>query len=126
MMSQDRISFPAGFLWGTATAAHQVEGNNDNNDWWAFEQVPGAIWHGDRSGLACDWWRDAEADFDRMVQLNHNTHRLSIEWSRVEPNEGQWDDRAIARYREMLAGLRERGIEPMVTLHHFSTPLPIA
>lgn len=125
-MPNNRISFPPGFLWGTATAAHQVEGHNDNNDWWTFEQVPGAIWHGDRSGRACDWWRQAEADFDRMVELNHNTHRLSIEWSRVEPREGEWDRGAIARYREMLAGLRQRGIEPMVTLHHFATPLWLA
>jgi beta-glucosidase len=125
-MPDDRISFPPGFLWGTATAAHQVEGNNDNNDWWAFEQVPGAIWHGDRSGRACDWWRTAEADFDHMVELNHNTHRLSIEWSRVEPADGEWDATAVTRYREMLVGLRQRGIEPMVTLHHFTTPLWLA
>jgi beta-glucosidase len=125
-MSHDSISFPPGFLWGTATAAHQVEGHNENNDWWAFERLPGAIWHDDRSGLACDWWRNAEADFDRMVELNHNTHRLSIEWSRVEPRAGAWDERAVARYREMLTGLRQRGIEPMVTLHHFSTPLWLA
>jgi beta-glucosidase len=63
-----RLPFPAGFLWGTATAAHQVEGNNTNNDWWAFEQQPGAIWQGDRSGLACDWWRNAERDLDLMAQ----------------------------------------------------------
>jgi beta-glucosidase len=125
-MSNDRISFPPGFLWGTATSAHQVEGNNDNNDWWTFERLPGAIWRNGRSGLACDWWRNAEADFDRMVELNHDTHRLSIEWSRVEPREGEWNERAVARYREMLTGLRERGIEPMVTLHHFSTPLWLA
>ncbi len=126
MRFEDRISFPPGFLWGTATSAHQVEGHNANNDWWAFEQLPGAIWHGDRSGSACDWWRDAKADFDRMVDLNHNTHRLSLEWSRVEPTEGEWDLGAVARYREMLTALRERGIEPMVTLHHFSTPLWLA
>ena len=125
-MPYDRISFPPGFMWGCATSAHQVEGNNENNDWWAFERVPGAIWRDDRSGLACDWWRNAEADFDRMVELNHNTHRLSIEWSRVERQEDVWDEKAVARYREMLSGLRQRGIEPMVTLHHFSTPLWLA
>lgn len=125
-MMRDRIPFPDNFVWGTATAAHQVEGHNENNDWWAFEQLPGAIWHGDRSGLACDWWRNAEDDFDRMVDLNLNGHRLSIEWSRVEPDEGVWDERAVARYRQMLSGLHNRGIEPMVTLHHFSTPLWLA
>ncbi|MGD8398297.1 MAG: glycoside hydrolase family 1 protein [Anaerolineae bacterium] len=125
-MTQQGIRFPDGFLWGTATAAHQVEGNNRSNDWWQFERRPGAIWHGDRSGLACDWWRNAEADFDRMARLGHNTHRLSIEWSRIEPQEGIYDATALDRYREMLGGLRDRGIEPMVTLFHFTTPLWLA
>ena len=118
--------FPQGFLWGTATAAHQVEGDNRNNDWWTFEQQPGAIWKGDRSGLACNWWHSAEDDFDLMAQMGHNTHRLSVEWSRIEPEEGVFDPRAIARYREMLLALRQRDIEPMVTLFHFSSPLWLA
>jgi beta-glucosidase len=125
-MTELARTFPKDFLWGTATSAHQVEGNNTNNDWWAFEQRPGAIWHSDRSGLACDWWRDAEQDFDLMAAMGHNTHRLSVEWSRIEPEEGVFDPAAIARYREMLAGLRQRGIEPMVTLFHFTTPLWLA
>ena len=125
-MTERALTFPQGFLWGTATAAHQVEGDNINNDWWRFEQQPGAIWHEDRSGPACDWWRDAEGDFDLMAEMGHNTHRLSVEWSRIEPQEGVFDPAAIARYREMLAGLRTRGIEPMVTLFHFSTPLWLA
>jgi beta-glucosidase len=119
-------TFPQGFLWGTATAAHQVEGGNQNNDWWAFEQRPGTIWKGDRSGRACDWWRRAEDDFDAMAAMGHNTHRLSVEWSRIEPEEGVFDAGAIARYRQMLQGLRCRGIEPMVTLFHFSSPLWLA
>jgi beta-glucosidase len=125
-MTEFRISFPDRFLWGTATAAFQVEGNNTNSDWARFEQQPGAIWHGDRSGLACDWWRNAEQDFDLMAEMGHNTHRLSVEWSRIEPDEGTFDASAIHRYREMLEGLRKRGIEPMVTLFHFTTPLWLA
>ena len=125
-MDNQLLSFPPRFLWGTASAAHQVEGGNTNNDWWAFEQQPGAIWHEHRSGLACDWWRNAERDFDLMAEMGHNTHRLSIEWSRIEPEEGIFDRTAIARYRQMLAGLRQRGIEPMVTLHHFSSPIWLA
>ena len=120
------LLFPEGFLWGTATAAHQVEGNNTNNDWWAFEQRPDAIWHGDRSGLACDWWRNAEVDLDMMAGMGHNTHRLSVEWSRIEPQEGIFDPYAIGRYREILLYARQKGIEPMVTLHHFSSPLWLA
>ena len=121
--SHDILAFPAGFLWGTATSSHQVEGNNSNNQWWAWEQQPGRIWHGDRSGLACDWWRHAEADFDRAAALGQNSHRLSLEWSRIEPQEGVFDDAALARYRQMLQSLHERGLQPMVTLHHFTNPL---
>lgn len=119
------LTFPDDFLWGTATAAHQVEGGNFNNDWWAWEQA-GHIVDGGSSRAACDWWRRAEEDFDRMTALSQNAHRLSVEWSRIEPARGRWDDTAIARYRQMLAGLRERGITPMVTLHHFTTPLWLA
>lgn len=114
--------FPPGFLWGTATAAHQVEGYNTNNQWWDWEQQPGRIWHGDRSGAACDWWRNAEADFDRAAALGQNAHRLSVEWSRIEPSKGVFDVSALGRYRAMLQGLRQRGITPMVTLHHFTNP----
>lgn len=117
------IRFPRAFRWGTATSAHQVEGNNTHNDWWAWEQQPGRIVAGDRSGLACDWWAHAERDFDAARDLHQNAHRLSIEWSRIQPETGRWDGDAIDRYREMLRGLRERGIEPMVTLHHFTNPL---
>jgi beta-glucosidase len=121
-----RLSFPQGFLWGTATSAYQVEGDSTNNDWWEFEQRPGAIWHGDRCGLACDWWRNAERDFDLMAEMGLNAHRLSLEWSRIEPEKGTFDHEAIARYRQMLTGLHKRGIEPMVTLFHFTTPLWLA
>ncbi len=123
MTEHPSLPFPDGFLWGTASAAHQVEGHNTNNQWWAFEQQPGAIWYGDRSGMACNWWENAEADFDRMVDLGLNAHRLSVEWSRIEPEPGRFDHAALDRYREMLGGLRQRGITPMVTLHHFTEPL---
>jgi beta-glucosidase len=125
-VSKQPLTFPQEFLWGTATAAHQVEGNNTNSDWWAFEQRPGAIWHGDRSGTACDWWRNAEEDIDLMAQMGHTTHRLSIEWSRIEPQEGTFDPAAVVRYREILTAFRRHGIEPMVTLFHFSSPLWLA
>jgi beta-glucosidase len=125
-MIEQPLAFPERFLWGTATSAHQVEGGNRNNDWWAFEQRPGAIWHGQRSGQACDWWANAERDLDLMAEMGHNTHRLSVEWSRIEPEEGRFDAKAIARYRAILSSLRRRGIEPMVTLFHFSSPLWLA
>ena len=126
MTSEHVLSFPYDFFWGTATSAHQVEGDNRNNDWWAWEMGEGHVSDGSRSGLACDWWRRAEEDLDRARQMGHNAHRLSVEWSRIEPQEGQWDVEAIARYREILTALHERGLEPMVTLHHFTNPLWLA
>jgi len=120
------LRFPEGFLWGTATASHQVEGGNSNNDWWAWEQIPGKISDGTTSGMAADWWQRAEEDFDRAAELGNNALRLSVEWSRIEPRQGEWDENALARYRAMLLALHDRGIDPMVTLHHFTTPLWLA
>src|SRR5260221_799411 len=115
--------FPQGFLWGCATAAHQVEGQNIN-DWWRWEQIPGKIFKDQQSGLACDWWAGRYLeDFDRAVDMHNNALRLSIEWSRIEPEPGKWDDAALDRYREMLNALRDRGLTPIVTLHHFTNPL---
>jgi beta-glucosidase len=114
--------FPAGFLWGVSTAAHQVEGGNDNNQWAAWEQA-GRIKSGDRSGRACDWWNDAEHDFDLAQEIGVNALRLSVEWSRIEPQEGRYDSQALGRYRQMLEALHQRGIRPMVCLHHFTHPL---
>ena len=111
--------FPQGFLWGSATSAHQVEGNNVHNDWWAWEQA-GRV--KDPSGLACDHYRRFREDFDLAVTLGHNAHRFSIEWSRIEPAEGQWDDEALAHYVEVVRALRQRHLEPIVTLHHFTNP----
>jgi beta-glucosidase len=115
--------FPPDFLWGTATSSHQVEGNNSNNDWWAWEQEDGRILQNHQSGLACNWWENAEADLDRAADMGTNAHRLSIEWSRVEPEPSLFDRQALDRYRQILLAMHERGIEPMVTLHHFSNPL---
>jgi beta-glucosidase len=122
MAEQVALRFPAGFRWGAATAAHQYEGDNTNNSWSAWERS-GRIKSREHSGLACDWWRNAERDFDLAQQLGLNGLRLSLEWSRIEPRPDEWGDAAIARYRQMLVALRERGIEPMVTLHHFTNPL---
>jgi beta-glucosidase len=115
--------FPENFLWGTATASHQVEGGNTNNDWWHWEQNTDRILHGHRSNEACGWWQGRWAeDLDRAKGTNQNAHRLSIEWSRIEPHPAVWDEGALERYREILQGMHDRGIEPMVTLVHFSHP----
>ena len=116
------VSFPDGFLWGTSSAAHQVEGDNRNNDWWAWEQTPGHIQGGDTSEVACDHYRRYREDFRLLRKLHNNAHRLSIEWSRVEPRPGEFDGRELRHYRDVLGDLRENGLEPMLTLHHFTSP----
>ena len=114
--------FPPGFLWGTATAAHQVEGGNQNSDWWRWEERPGAIANGDRSGAASDHWNRYPEDLDRAVALGQNAYRFSVEWARIEPQPGVYDEAALAHYREVTEACRTRGLEPMVTLFHFTLP----
>src|SRR5690348_10528436 len=120
--SGEGLAFPSGFRWGVATSSHQCEGGNTANNWYAWERA-GHIKTGEHAELACDWWRSAERDFDLARELGLNALRLSVEWSRVEPRPGEGDGAALTRYREMLRGLRDRDIEPMVTLHHFTNPL---
>ena len=123
-MPEGTYRFPKGFLWGTATAAHQVEGQNKNNNWHAWESEPGRIFEGQRSGNACDWWDGRwQEDLTNAANDGQNSHRLSIEWSRIQPTPDTWGENALAFYREMLKGMRTMGIEPMVTLHHFTDPL---
>ena len=117
------MTFPPDFLWGTATSAHQVEGNNYGNDWWAWEQQADHILENQKSGLACNWWESAEADLDIAAEMGTNAHRMSLEWSRIEPEPSSFDNDALDRYRQILQAMVDRGIEPMVTLHHFSNPL---
>jgi beta-glucosidase len=98
-----------------------VEGNNTNNQWWMWEQnghTQGT------SGLAADWWGGRwKEDMDRAAETGQNAHRFSVEWSRIQPTPDTWDEDALERYRNMLRGMRDRGITPMVTLHHFTDPL---
>jgi beta-glucosidase len=115
--------FPRGFLWGTATAAYQVEGNNPNSNWYAWEQQSGRIVDGHRSGNACDWWNGRwREDFQRAVEGNQNAHRMSIEWSRIQPSPDRWDEAALDRYVEMVRKLLELNMTPLITLHHYSDP----
>jgi beta-glucosidase len=111
--------FPPGFLWGASTSSHQVEGNNRWNDWWEYEQQ-GRLPH--LSGEACRHYELFERDFDLAQSWGQNAHRLSIEWSRIEPGEGTWNIDAMLHYRRVIQSLRERGLEPVVTLHHFTNP----
>lgn len=122
-MPQATFQFPTGFWWGTATASHQVEGRNTNNNWYQWEQE-GNIVPDHQCGLACDWWGGRwREDFDRAAEGGQNVHRLSLEWSRLQPTPDRWDEDALDLYRQMMRGLLERGIKPLVTLHHFTDPI---
>ncbi|MEK7520215.1 MAG: glycoside hydrolase family 1 protein [Patescibacteria group bacterium] len=138
--------FPDGFLWGAATAAHQVEGGN-RNDWseWEKQNAERLAREAERkfghlpnwndikiqaqnpanyiSSRACDHYNRYEADFDIAKSLGHTAHRFSLEWSRIEPEEGKWDEKEIEHYRKVIHALRARGIEPFVTLWHWTNPV---
>ena len=119
--------FPEDFMWGTATAAHQVEGNNDNNNWHTWEEssddngVP-RIHNGDKSGLAADHWNRYNDDIQLMKDMGMNAYRFSIEWSKVEPKKGQFDQNAIQHYLDKIDSLQAADLIPMLTFHHFSQP----
>jgi beta-glucosidase len=117
--------FPGGFTWGTATAAHQIEGGNVNNDWWAFEHATGSVCS-ESSGDACDSWERWEEDADLVAGLGLDNYRFSVEWSRIEPAAGEISYAALAHYRRVCEGLRARDIDPVVTFHHFTTPTWLA
>lgn len=111
--------FPDGFLWGAATASYQVEGGIENTDW-AKAAKEGRV---PVCGRACDHYNRYEADFDIAQSLGHNAHRFSVEWARIEPEEGKFNDKEIEHYRQVLEALRARGITPFITLWHFTLPL---
>lgn len=140
------LTFPDGFLWGAATSSHQVEGNT-HNDWSEWEKQNAdrlareseasfrwnPNWQRFRaeatdpknyvSGAACDHWNRYEEDFDILEKLHLNAYRFSIEWSRIEPEKGQFDETALEHYRKVIRALRERNIEPFVTLWHWTLPV---
>ncbi len=124
-MSARDVPFPADFLWGTATSAYQIEGGNENCDWWRFEHQAGSP-VAERCGRACDSWERWEEDLDLLVELSIPAYRFSLEWSRIEPEEGRVDEAALAHYRAVLEGCHRRDITPVVTLHHFTLPLWVA
>jgi len=107
------LRFPSRFLWGSATSSYQVEGQIENCDWSRFYDA----------GLACDHYHLYEKDFGLIRELEQNAYRFSIEWSRIEPREGEFDQKEIKHYFKMLCALKSRGIKVMLTLHHFTLPL---
>ena len=116
------MRFPKGFLIGASTAAHQVEGNNIHSDYWAQERMPHSSFT-EPSGIACDHYNRYEEDIRLMAQAGLNAYRFSIEWARVEPEEGRFDEGEIEHYRRVIRCCRQNGIEPLVTLMHFTSPV---
>lgn len=113
------IRFPDYFLFGTATSSHQIEGNNIFNDWWEWE-TKGRIKV--RSGKACNHWELYKEDIELMAELGYNAYRFSIEWSRIFPKKDHIDYDSLNKYKEIVNLLRKYGIEPVITLHHFTNP----
>ncbi len=139
-MTTKILKFPNGFLWGTATSAHQIEGNNKNCDWWKWEQskkYPDGVnvhssddsifeereWPLEPSNDACDSFNRYEEDFDLCVKMNNNAVRFSIEWARIEPEEGKFDEEALNHYKKMILAAKSRNLQTFVTLHHFTSPV---
>jgi beta-glucosidase len=118
-------TFPDGFRWGTATAAHQIEGGNVNNDWWRWEHTPESGCK-ESSGDCCDSWHRWPEDVALLADLGFTDYRFSLEWSRIEPADGEFSTVALDHYARLCEGLLEAGIAPVVTFHHFTTPLWLA
>src|ERR1700759_1681142 len=114
-------SLPDGFLWGVAGAAHQIEGGNWNNDWWAWEHNPNSGCT-EGSGDCCDSVNRYPEDIALVRDLGFGAYRFSIEWSRIEPEDGEFSRAALDYYRRMLGTGREHDVAPLVTFHHFTTP----
>jgi beta-glucosidase len=119
-------TYPSNFLWGTAMAAHQVEGltgGGENADWYPFEHTPGHIYNNDTADIATDHWNRYEEDFQLAAALGVNTIRTSVAWEKIEPLEGQFSEEAIQHYRTEFTSMRKFGLRPMITLLHGTTPL---
>lgn len=114
--------FPEGFLWGSAGAAHQTEGNNSNNDWWVHELADGTN-AAEPSGTACDSYHRFEEDWRLIAGSGQNSVRFSIEWARIEPSPGEFSTKELDHYREVIGTAQELGLNTFVTLHHFTNPI---
>ncbi|KQV06246.1 glycoside hydrolase family 1 protein [Leifsonia sp. Root112D2] len=113
--------FPTNFLWGVATAGHQNEGDNVDSDTWFLENVTPTVFQ-ERSGKATNGWERWESDLDLVAGMGLNAYRFSVEWARIEPTEGEFSEEALAHYEALVDGCRARGLAPVVTFNHFTSP----
>lgn len=119
------LEFPPDFLWGSATAAHQVEGNNHNSDCWALEQAQPSLFS-EPSGDAVDQWNRFADDVALLAAAGIQAYRFSVEWARIEPEPGRFSSSALDHYQRCIDACLARGVEPVLTLQHFSLPLWVA
>lgn len=113
--------FEDGFLFGAATSAHQTEGNNIHSDYWLMENMKYTDFN-EKSGLAVDHYNRYREDIDLLKKAGLNAYRFSIEWARIEPEEGVFDEKEVEHYRDVLSYMHKKGITPVVTLMHFTSP----
>lgn len=119
-MTEEDKKFPKDFLWGTATSSYQIEGNNFNSDWWKWEEEGKTK---EKSGKACDYWNKYQKYHDYLSELGVKSFRLSLEWSRIEPREGEFSQDSVRHYREILEDLKKRNIKVILTLWHWTSPI---
>ncbi|MCU0238022.1 MAG: glycoside hydrolase family 1 protein [Pyrinomonadaceae bacterium] len=118
-----QTNFPKDFIWGTATAAHQIEGNNENTNWGEWEKLPNKIKDGSNAKIAVDGWNLAKSDIKLMKDLGVNSYRFSVAWNKIEPENDKFNEDALRHYDELINELLANNIQPMITLHHFTHPL---
>ncbi len=127
IIDTSKVSFPKDFLWGAATSAHQVEGNCTNNQWsaWETERNPDGTYKNVEvpAGNACDHWNRYKEDIKLLKKLGLNSYRFSVEWSKIEPKPGYFDKAALQHYKDVCSELRAQGIQPVITLYHYTHPL---
>lgn len=119
------MKFPDGFIWGTASAAHQVEGNDVNCDWWEWERSKDEKrqYPLESSGIACNFYNRYKEDFELCKDLNNNAVRISVAWNRIEPSKGHFDEKEIQHYRQVFKSAKDNGLKVFLTLQHFTLPL---
>jgi beta-glucosidase len=131
-MPKVKLKFPKGFLWGAASSAYQTEGGNTNSDWWVWEhgvrRTDALIKQGKKpeeffSGEGSDFYNRYDEDFNLAQQLGHSAIRIGVEWSRIEPQEGQFDEKVMDHYEKMLQSAKFHGLTVFLTLHHYSNPV---
>jgi len=120
--THSRLKFPAEFKWSIATSAYQIEGRNSKSDWSDFEKMPGRIFKNQKNTLGADHWNQLEKDISLLKEMGVRQYRMSIEWSRIEPEPGKWDEEATRHYRQEIELLQKNQIEPIITLWHSTLP----